>query len=41
VTTVVEDGWAALEQARWREAREAFTRALAAEDTAAAHEGLS
>ena len=41
MTTVVEDGWAALEQARWREAREAFTRALAAEDTAAAHEGLS
>ena len=41
MTTVVEDGWAALEQARWREARSAFERALAAEDTAAAHEGLS
>ncbi len=35
------DGWTELEQARWGAAREAFERALAAEETAAAHEGLS
>jgi LuxR family maltose regulon positive regulatory protein len=37
----VADGWTELEQARWREAREAFELALAVEDAAAAHEGLS
>ena len=35
------DGWAELEQARWHEAAEAFRDALADDETAAAHEGLS
>ena len=35
------DGWFELEHARWREAATAFREALAAEETAAAHEGLS
>jgi LuxR family transcriptional regulator, maltose regulon positive regulatory protein len=38
---VPSDGWTELEHARWGAAREAFERALAAEETAAAHEGLS
>jgi DNA-binding NarL/FixJ family response regulator len=35
------DGWTELEHARWPEARAAFEAALAAEETAAAQEGLS
>jgi DNA-binding NarL/FixJ family response regulator len=35
------DGWTELEQARWAEAAAAFRAALAVEETAAAHEGLS
>jgi DNA-binding NarL/FixJ family response regulator len=35
------DGWTELEQARWTEAAAAFRALLAAEETAAAHEGLS
>ena len=35
------DGWTELEQARWAEAAAAFRDALAAEETAQAHEGLS
>jgi hypothetical protein len=37
----VPDGWTELEHARWESARAAFEAALAAEETAAAHEGLS
>jgi LuxR family maltose regulon positive regulatory protein len=37
----VADGWTELEHARWQAAREAFERALAAEESAAAYEGLS
>ena len=35
------DGWSELEHARWPEARAAFKAALATEETASAHEGLS
>ena len=35
------DGWSELEHARWSEAAAAFRAALADEETAAAHEGLS
>jgi DNA-binding NarL/FixJ family response regulator len=35
------DGWTELESGRWSAARAAFEAALAAEETAAAHEGLS
>jgi DNA-binding NarL/FixJ family response regulator len=35
------DGWSELEHARWDAAAAAFRAALAAEETAAAHEGLS
>jgi LuxR family maltose regulon positive regulatory protein len=35
------DGWTELEHARWPEARAAFEAALAEQETAAAHEGLS
>jgi DNA-binding NarL/FixJ family response regulator len=35
------DGWTELQHARWPEARAAFEAALAAGETAAAHEGLS
>ena len=35
------DGWNELEHARWEEAAAAFRAALAVEETAAAHEGLS
>ena len=35
------DGWSELEHARWEQAAAAFREALAAEETAAAHEGLS
>ena len=35
------DGWTELQHARWHEAAEAFRDALATEETAAAHEGLS
>ena len=35
------DGWTELRRARWPQARAAFEAALAAEETAAAHEGLS
>jgi hypothetical protein len=38
---VAADGWTELRQARWAHARAAFEAALAEEQTAAAHEGLS